>query len=106
MGPPHFRVIYLLVWLASLFRNGSDFQKIPPDKDLPPIHTVRGQRVMLDGALARLYGVTTKVFNQTIRRNVDRFPADFAFQLTREDLAILRSQIVTSSFEGPRSPRS
>ncbi len=68
-----------------------------PNPALPPIHTVRGQRVMLDSDLARLYEVPTKVFNQTIQRNVDRFPADFAFQITREDLANLKSQFVTSS---------
>lgn len=70
----------------------------PPDgAALPPIHTIRGQRVMLDGDLATLYEVPTKVFNQTIRRNADRFPRDFAFQLSREEVANLKSQIVTSS---------
>ena len=61
---------------------------------------MRGQRVMLDRDLARLYEVPTKASNQTIQRNADRFPADFAFQLIREDVANLRSQIVTSSSEG------
>ena len=69
-------------------------QKSP---ELPPIHTVRRQRVVLDSDLARLYGVPTKVFNQTIRRNADRFPADFLLQLTAEEVANLKSQIVTSS---------
>ena len=68
------------------------------DPTLPPIHTIRGRRIVLDSDLAALYGVPTKVFNQTIQRNADRFPADFAFQLTREEVANLRSQIVTSSF--------
>ena len=67
-----------------------------PNPTLPPIHTVRGQRVMLDSDLARLYAAPTKVFNQTIQRNADRFPADFAFQITREEVANLKSQIVTS----------
>lgn len=62
---------------------------------LPPIHLVRGQRVILDSDLAQLYEAATKVFNQTVRRNRKRFPADFAFQLTREEVAHLRSQIVT-----------
>ncbi len=70
---------------------------MPSDRDLPSIHIVRGQRVMLDGDLARLYGVPTKVFNQTIQRNAGRFPNDFAFQLTRQEAANLKSQIVTSS---------
>jgi hypothetical protein len=59
------------------------------------IHLVRGQRVMPDSDLAELYGVATKVFNQAIKRNIDRFPADFMFQLTEEEGESLRSQIVT-----------
>ena len=74
--------------------------------DLPPIHTVRGQRVMLDSDLARLYGVATKIFNQTIRRNINRFPVDFLFQLTAEEFEILKSQIVISSPATPQSLRS
>ena len=52
---------------------------------------------MLDGDLAQLYPIATMVFNQTIRRNLERFPKDFAFQLTREEVANLKSQIVISS---------
>ncbi len=55
---------------------------------------------MLDADLAMLYGVPTKVLNQAVRRNRARFPEDFMFQLTREEVANLRSQIVTSSFGG------
>jgi len=62
---------------------------------LPRIHTVRKQKVMLDSELAALFGVETKVFNQAIRRNAERFPEDFAFALKLEEFAILRSQIVT-----------
>ena len=59
---------------------------------------IRGQKVILDRELAGLYGVDTKVLNQAIGRNPERFPADFMFQLTRTEwLAILRSQFVTSS---------
>ncbi len=64
------------------------------------IHLVRGQRVMLDADLAELYGVATKVFNQAIKRNLERFPADFMFQLTKEEEDSLRSQIVTSNADG------
>ena len=60
------------------------------------IHTIRGHRVMLDADLAELYGVTTKVFNQAIQRNMDRFPEDFMFRLTEEEFSDLRSQFVTS----------
>lgn len=63
------------------------------------IFVVRNQRVILDADLARLYGVTTKVFNQAVKRNVSRFPKDFAFQLTTAEVANLRSQTVTSNQE-------
>ena len=68
--------------------------------DLPRIYTVRKQKVMLDSDLAALFGVETKVFNQAIRRNAERFPSDFAFEITAQELANLRSQIVTSSRHG------
>ncbi len=68
----------------------------------PTIHCVRGQRVMLDVDLARLYGVPTKAFNQAVKRNESRFPEDFRFQLTPEEADNLRSQSVTSSHHGGR----
>ena len=61
------------------------------------IHVVRGQRVMLDSDLATLYGVSTRELNQQVSRNKNRFPADFAYQLTRQEVTNLMSQIVTSS---------
>lgn len=60
------------------------------------IYVIRGQRVMLDSDLARLYEVETKVLNQAVKRNIERFPEDFVFQLTKEEYEILRSHIVTS----------
>ena len=65
----------------------------------PLILVIRNQRVILDADLARLYGVTTKVFNQAVKRNVSRFPKDFAFQLTTAEVTNLRSQTVTSNQE-------
>ena len=62
------------------------------------IFLIRGRRVMLDTDLASLYGTTTKKLLQQVRRNQDRFPEEFAFQLTREEFANLRSQTVTSSW--------
>jgi len=59
------------------------------------IYVIRGQRVMLDSDLAELYGVETKVLNQTVKRNCSRFPDDFMFQITRGEGEILRSQFVT-----------
>jgi len=59
------------------------------------IHVIRGERVMLDTNLANLYGVEVKALNQQLRRNQDRFPADFMFQLTDEEWGALRSQSAT-----------
>jgi hypothetical protein len=67
------------------------------------IVTVRGKKVILDADLARIYGVPTKRLNEQVRRNADRFPPDFAFVLTDQEVTNLRSQIATSSFEGIRS---
>lgn len=58
------------------------------------IHLLRGHRVMLDVDLARLYGVEVRALNQAVRRNSERFPVDFMFQLTWDETAALRSQIV------------
>lgn len=64
-----------------------------PDKIL----VTRGQRVMLDADLAELFGVPTKRFNEQVKRNPDRFPADFMFSLTKQEVMNLRSQFATSS---------
>ena len=69
---------------------------------LDKICVVRGEKVMLDRDLAQLYNVETKVLKQAVRRNIDRFPADFMFELSNEEFTILRSQIVTSSWGGAR----
>ena len=66
------------------------------------ILTVRGHKVILDAALARLYGVATKALLQAVRRNPGRFPPDFVFVLTVQEVADLRSQIVTSNAEARR----
>lgn len=60
------------------------------------IYTIRGYKVMLDSDLAALYEVETKVLNQAVKRNIERFTGDFMFQLTGEEFETLRSQIVTS----------
>ena len=64
------------------------------------IFLVRGQRIMLDSDLAKAYGVPTKRLKEQFRRNVVRFPKDFAFQLTHQEFANLRSQFATSSSHG------
>jgi ORF6N domain len=65
---------------------------------------IRGQKVILDADLAALYEVEAKVLIQAVKRNIDRFPEDFMFQLTVQELNNLRSQIVTSSWGGRRYP--
>jgi len=66
------------------------------------ILTIRGQKVMLDADLAELYGVETRRLNEQVRRNSERFPEDFMFQLTGEEFANLKSQFATSSWGGRR----
>ena len=66
------------------------------------IHLIRNQKVMLDFDLAFLYQIETKVLKQAVRRNVERFPDDFMFELTKEEFDNLRSQFVTSSYGGTR----
>ena len=84
---------------------------IPAERVERRILPIRGQKVMLDADLATLYGVNTKVLNQAVKRNSERFPRDFMFRLTRKeadclrdygDSAALRSQIVTSNGRGGR----
>jgi hypothetical protein len=78
---------------------------IPAEGIEKSIFLIRGQKVMLDHELANLYGVPTKALKQAVRRNLDRFPSDFMFELTKREFADLRSQIVTSSspqWGGPR----
>ena len=67
------------------------------------IRTVRGQKVLLDADLAALYGVATKVLVQAVKRNLQRFPADFMFHITKQELSALRSQIVTLDNAAERS---
>ncbi|MDR2685611.1 MAG: ORF6N domain-containing protein [Rickettsiales bacterium] len=66
------------------------------------IHEIRGQKVIIDNDLAAIYGVQTKVLNQAIKRNIEKFPAEFMFQLTQSEYINLRSQIVTSNAGGRR----
>src|SRR5437763_2614142 len=72
-------------------------------KIAPLIHEIRGERVILDSDLAKIYGVSTTRLNEQVKRNVDRFPADFAFRLKGEEMASLMSQIaISSSHHGGR----
>ena len=75
---------------------------IPDERIMDKIYLIRGQKVVLDRELADLYGVETKVLKQQVRRNSDRFPNDFMFELTENEFSILRSQFVTSRWGGVR----
>ena len=70
-------------------------KSIAPEQIATAILILRGQRVLQDSELAALYGVSTKRFNEQVRRNRKRFPADFMFQLTAEETSSLRSQFAT-----------
>lgn len=85
-------------------RSGASLARVDEALIRNMIYTVRCEQVMLDSDLARLYGVETKVFNQAVRRNIERFPERFRFRLTKEEATSLRSQSVTSN-EGGRGGR-
>ena len=78
---------------------GTEKPIVPVERIQQAILLIRGQKVMLDRDLAELYGVETRVLNQAVRRNIKRFPEDFMFQLTRDEIQRI-SQIVTSSILG------
>ena len=75
---------------------------LPEESIFKKIIVMREQKVLLDSDLAELYGVPTKVLKQAVRRNMDRFPDDFMFELSAKEWRDLRSQIVTSSWGGKR----
>lgn len=78
---------------------------VPLERVVSRIFLVRGQKVMLDADLAKLYRVTTKRLNERIKRNADRFPSDFMFQLNTKEHNSLRSQIATSKEQTGRGGR-
>jgi hypothetical protein len=69
---------------------------LPEETIISKIYLIRGQKVMIDRDLAIFYGVETKVLKQAVKRNIDRFPEDFMFEMTREEFENWRSQFVTS----------
>lgn len=69
------------------------------------IYIIRGQKVMLDKDLAEMYDVAVKVLNQAVKRNADRFPEDFMFQLSNDESGLLRSQIVTLKKGSGKHPK-
>jgi len=79
---------------------------VPEKRILQIIMVIRGENVILDSDLAKLYDVETKRLNEQVRRNIEKFPDDFMFQLTKEEFENLKSQIATSSsgWGGRRKP--
>ncbi len=82
--------------------NKQLFAILSDDIVVNKIYEIRNLKVMLDSDLASLYGVETKVLNQSVKRNNDRFPEDFMFELTKSEWQNLKSQFVTSSWGGRR----
>ena len=93
---------------TSMKENGNILEPVNGDNSSPLlpieslIHVIRGQQVMLDSDLARLYGVETKRLKEQVKRNLNRFPSDFMFELTKNETLSLRSQIATSNKDGIR----
>jgi phage regulator Rha-like protein len=77
-------------------KTKKDLIAIPPERIVNRIFLIRSKKVMLDRDLAELYGVETKVLKQAVKRNINRFPGDFMFELSKDEFEIWRSQIVTS----------
>jgi len=80
----------------TITKSSNENLTIPEEVVMNQIYYTRDQKVMLDRDLAELYGVETKVLKQAVKRNIERFPEDFMFELTKQEFEILRSQIVTS----------
>ena len=86
---------------SSMAKRGNELM-IPDELVMNKIYIIRGKKVMLDEDLAELYQVETKRLNEQVRRNIDRFPDDFMFRLTKKEFENLKSQIATSSWGGRR----
>jgi hypothetical protein len=77
---------------SKLLPMNKSLIRIPVERIEKSIYLIRAEKVMLDRALASLYGVSTKAFNQAVKRHKERFPSDFMFQLTMEETQVLRSR--------------
>lgn len=82
--------------------NNNQLTVIPDERVIDKIFLIRGEKVMLDSDLAELYCVETRRLNEQVKRNIERFPEDFMFQLTAAEFENLKSQIATSSWGGRR----
>jgi len=78
-----------------------DNSLIPSERIINRIFFIRGRKVMIDRDLAELYGVETRVLNQAVRRNLKRFPSDFMFELSKQEMENWKSQIVIPNYDNP-----
>ena len=83
--------------------SGQRASLLPATAITQRIHIIRGHRIVLDEDLAEIYGVPTRRLNEQVKRNLERFPSDFMFQLTAREWSDLRSQFATSSWGGRRT---
>jgi len=91
-----------MVKLPKVIGMVNEKSLIPTDRIEKAILLIRGQKVMLDADLAALYGVETKMLVRAVKRNINRFPTDFMFQLSKEEFDNLRFHFGTSSYWGGR----
>ena len=84
-------------------KMSKDRSLIPVERIERSILLIRGQKVMLDRDLAQLYGVETRALNQSVRRNIDRFPEDFMFRLTREEIMRISQFVISSAHPGVKT---
>ena len=100
------KVFDILDWKIKSMAKTTKELMIPDELVMNRIYLIRGQKVMLDRDLAELYDVDTRRLKEAVRRNIDRFPVDFMFEMTQEELENWRSQFATSNSEkmGLRRP--
>ena len=84
-------------------KMSKDRSLIPVERIERSILLIRGQKVMLDRDLAQLYGVETRALNQAVRRNIDRFPEDFMFRLTREEIMRISQFVISLAHPGVKT---
>ena len=97
------KIIFKFTIVNEIHMSKKTNQLTVPDEIISSkIYLIRGKKVIIDQDLAKLYHVETKVLKQAVRRNIERFPEDFMFELSNQEFTILRSQIATSSWGGTR----
>jgi hypothetical protein len=92
--------VSIVLPILDIFEDAEMKDLVPVERISSKIYLIRGQKVMLDRDLAELYGVETRALKQAVKRNINRFPVDFMFELSRAEFNNLRSQFVISSWGG------